>query len=75
MKRHPDYIMIMKGKGIAKKDDCPFSNRVTDGCCLNDRVHCVYALTNINVPKNCPLRKGVVAICLKEGKPKLLPNG
>lgn len=42
---------------------CPFS-KSRDGCNLLD-IHCRYGLTNISVPKECPLRHGDVKVGLR----------
>ncbi len=58
-----DYIAIEHSQRKFKdRDSCFFWGPMNN--CKISRVNCRYGLTEIKVPKNCPLRKGNICISL-----------
>lgn len=49
-------------KGKSERENCPFWS--VEGCIVSN-IMCRYGLTNISVPKDCPMRKGQVTYTIK----------
>lgn len=67
MKIEKNYIIVNENGKVKDGENCPFMNYIKGPSCNHPRageneILCKYGLTEISVPKNCPLREGSITL-------------